>query len=116
MAVDRLRQAGELIKARRFQDARAILVTVDHPKAKEWIARLDAMEIEDPFPATPSRPMPVRAAPKRRLPRSVALLILLILLAVGTWAALNIAEQRRVNNIMFGTALKSYDQTVQAPK
>lgn len=38
-----LRKASDLIKAKRYAEARAILLTVDHPKAREWISRIDAM-------------------------------------------------------------------------
>jgi len=38
-----MQQASQLIKQKRYDEARRILKAVDHPKAKEWLARLDSI-------------------------------------------------------------------------
>lgn len=60
MASDReqLLAARDLIKARRFGEARALLKQVaDHPVAQEWLAKLDQVDPPMDFP------IPVQAAP-----------------------------------------------------
>lgn len=39
-------RARELIQEQRYAEARAILVNVDHPKAREWIAKIDEVAPE----------------------------------------------------------------------
>ncbi len=41
MAAEPMRQARELIKAKRYAEARAILITVDDPRAEQWLERID---------------------------------------------------------------------------
>jgi hypothetical protein len=36
-------KAREFIKAKRFHEARAILEKIDHPTAKQWLAKLDTI-------------------------------------------------------------------------
>lgn len=38
-----LDKARKLIQAKRYEDARALLLTVDHPTADKWLTRLNAM-------------------------------------------------------------------------
>lgn len=45
---DRLIQARDLIKDKRYAEARQLLKSINHPKAKEWLAKLDTI---DPPPA-----------------------------------------------------------------
>lgn len=54
MANERLAQARDLIKAKRYQEARQVLkVIADHPTARTWLAKLDEIAPEvpedDPF-------------------------------------------------------------------
>ncbi len=56
MSQEQFIQARELIKQKRFDDARAMLHTIDHPAAREWLAKLD-------------RIAPVQAPPRHRAPR-----------------------------------------------
>ncbi len=46
MVDDQLRIAADFIRAKRYEDARRLLRTIDHPKAREWLARLDAVEAQ----------------------------------------------------------------------
>ncbi|MBN1679559.1 MAG: hypothetical protein JW966_04655 [Anaerolineae bacterium] len=44
-AREKLLQARELIQQQRYAEAREILVTIDHPKAREWLSRIDDLAI-----------------------------------------------------------------------
>lgn len=64
-----MQRARDLIKARRYDEARAILVTVDHPVAHQWLDRLDQIAPADsgaPAPSSPFDAAPNRAAPVAR--------------------------------------------------
>jgi len=41
MPRERMLQAREHIKAKRYDEARAILKTIDHPTARKWLAKLN---------------------------------------------------------------------------
>ena len=43
MAREQFEAANALIKAKRYDEARKLLNTINHPKAKEWLARLDTI-------------------------------------------------------------------------
>ncbi len=43
---DDMQRAQDLIREKRYAEARMLLQTIDHPKAREWLARLD--EIDPP--------------------------------------------------------------------
>lgn len=43
MSKQKMLPARELIQQKKYDEARAILRTVDHPKAREWLAKLDAI-------------------------------------------------------------------------
>ena len=47
MSSEQLARANELIQQKRYSDARAILQTVDHPMATEWLHKLDSIEAQD---------------------------------------------------------------------
>lgn len=51
---DQMQQARELIEQGRFTEARALLQTINHPKAQEWIARIDQEAGDLDFPTTQS--------------------------------------------------------------
>jgi hypothetical protein len=48
MSKQKMLAARELIQEKRYAEARALLKTIDDPKAKEWLKKLD--EIDPPFP------------------------------------------------------------------
>jgi len=58
---DQMLQAPDLIKQKRYAEARAILQTIEHPKAKEWLIRLDQVAPEkpkrEPLTAAPVSPV-----------------------------------------------------------
>ncbi len=39
----RMMRAKKMIEAKRYEDARALLVTIDHPTADKWLAKLNSM-------------------------------------------------------------------------
>ncbi len=41
MATDKLQRAKDLIQVKRYDEARAVLKTVDHPTAQKWLQKLD---------------------------------------------------------------------------
>ncbi len=47
---EELDRARQLIVARRFAEARAVLRPLDHPKAREWLAKLDEVDPPVEFP------------------------------------------------------------------
>ena len=69
MSRETMEQARALIQAHQYDEARALLVTVDHPKAVEWIEKIDAIlaRQDDPFampsPALASAPVQVNVTP-----------------------------------------------------
>lgn len=52
---EKMLEAQQRIRERDFAGARRILRTVDHPKAQEWLARLDEVDPQDDSPSMPSR-------------------------------------------------------------
>jgi hypothetical protein len=44
---DKMFEARDLIQAKRYAQARALLVTIDHPKASEWLHKLDDVEARE---------------------------------------------------------------------
>jgi hypothetical protein len=52
MSKDTLERARDLIKQKRYSDARQILESVNHPTAIKWLAKLDEIELGDPFETT----------------------------------------------------------------
>jgi hypothetical protein len=59
MARERMIQARDLITAKRYKEARSLLNSIDHPTAREWIAKIDQLEMSqdlgDPFAAQITR-------------------------------------------------------------
>lgn len=59
---DQMEQARALIQQKRYPEARAILTTIDHPKAKEWLIKLARLEaVEDV--GLPKLSVPTRTTP-----------------------------------------------------
>jgi hypothetical protein len=44
MVEDQLRIAADYIRAHRYEEARRLLQTLDHPKAREWLYRIDQIQ------------------------------------------------------------------------
>lgn len=44
---DKMFEARDLIQAKQYAQARALLVTIDHPKAYEWLQKLDDVEARE---------------------------------------------------------------------
>ena len=45
---DKLQHAKELIKEKRYQEAKDILLGINHPTAKQWLSKIDSI-LDDPF-------------------------------------------------------------------
>ena len=85
MSREAMLEARELIKAKRYDEARFILHSIDHPTAQEWLAKLDQIApvsttpddnpfdnpFDSPFVSSPSSAdNPFAASPKRQPPPS----------------------------------------------
>lgn len=58
-----LSKARTLIEAKRYEDARALLITVDHPTAEKWLAKLNQIIASAQTPAVGSPPLqPIASA------------------------------------------------------
>ncbi len=68
MATEHLQRARQLIFENRIEEARAILVQLDHPTARQWLAKLD----EKAFQAEPS------LVTQKRQPNEASVLITLV--------------------------------------
>ncbi len=78
MSKQKMLQARDLIREKRFEEARAILQTVDHPTAEEWLRRLDKI---DP-PVQAEIPPPARVGRRSRRIYGFTLLAMIIVIAV----------------------------------
>lgn len=100
MSKAKFEAARELIQSKQYDAARAVLKTIDDPHAIDWLAKLDKLDPPKRYDDDPFGPVisPVKPA-KRRLPTWVALILLVILLAIGAAAwtyynsTVNAAEQ-----------------------
>lgn len=66
--------AKELIDEKKYDEARGILKTIDHPTAREWEAKLDkisprTIQVVEPAPIVQSRPYFEPAEPEVRMQR-----------------------------------------------
>lgn len=88
MSKAKFEAARELIQAKQYDAARAVLKTIDHPQASDWLTKLDKIapikpiDDDDPFGPVISSVKPK----KRRLPAWVAIILLVILLTIGVFA------------------------------
>ncbi len=55
MSREKMLEAKSLIEKRQYSQARQILETVDHPRAREWLGKLDEIELGNPFPVSSNR-------------------------------------------------------------
>jgi len=74
MPRERMLQAREHIKAKRYDEARSILKTIDHPKAKEWLAKVNKISP----PAKRKR----RIRPVIAIPLAIVVVIIVIVIAI----------------------------------
>jgi len=51
---EKVQQARQLITERRYDEARALLQTIDHPTAREWLAKLDQVAPQAPVWGAPT--------------------------------------------------------------
>lgn len=87
---DQMLKARELISQKRYDEARAILVKIDHPTARDWLAKLDARAAAGKATSTASKQKPpkaikAQAASSRRspLPLVIAGIVLLLITLAG---------------------------------
>ncbi|MFZ0547763.1 MAG: pre-peptidase C-terminal domain-containing protein [Candidatus Promineifilaceae bacterium] len=123
MSKEEMIQARELIKQKRYEEARVILRKTSHPKAAEWLAKLDEIDppvvdeqatLIEPFPYTAEfapTPSPSTAAPppkpketERVIPMPVVIgclgfLLLAVVCTIGT-----IYVGSKVANVFGGVA------------
>lgn len=57
MELEQLQRAKEHITAHEYQEARAILMGMEHPVALKWLHKLDELELGDPFAETVDIPV-----------------------------------------------------------
>lgn len=69
MSKSKFEAAKKLIEDGRYSQARALLETIDHPKAAEWLVRLERLARGGEFPETPA-PVPRQQPAQRRRPKS----------------------------------------------
>lgn len=78
MSKAKMQAAKELIEAKQYDEARSILKTIDHPTARFWLAKLDALS-----------PVKKKAQRRNRLPLLIFAILLLIVATVFTITSLN---------------------------
>src|SRR4051794_17202967 len=89
MSKAKFEAAKELIDEKRYDEARTILKTIDHPTAAKWLNKLDAIAPQDEVDK-PSKPITGKA---RKKPTRLQLFLLI---AFGLiFAVLIIAEVQR---------------------
>lgn len=67
MADQQRQQVQMLIRAGRYDEARAILQRMDHPKTAEWLHKLDALERKTQAEAPPQKPLRKLTPPPREV-------------------------------------------------
>src|SRR5262245_24815228 len=87
-AKDDLLRARDLIKAKHYDEARAILKTIDHPTAQDWLNKINQVAPDSggqlSMYAEPKEALPVVTVRKRRkLPVYGCVLTLLVVLVLG---------------------------------
>jgi type VI secretion system protein VasI len=102
MSKAKMAAARELIQEKRYDEARAILVTVDHPTAREWLARIDNLT-----PASKSS-----GVKPNRAPLLLILFVVAIVVLVG--ALLFFRDQTEGGRQLGRELAAAFTQTVQA--
>jgi hypothetical protein len=78
----------ELIQAKQYAEARAILKTIDHPTAREFLTKLDRI---NPEPLPPTKPKQIRGAKIKLALLGIGLLIIAI------FVISQLQDQARIN-------------------
>lgn len=100
---DDLKKAHALIRAKRYADARAILMTVDHPTADKWLERLNDLD----------RPPTVEAAPQSFTGKFVLTIVLLFVFVIpGVIASAVFAQEAREAQKRAGHQLPGADALI----
>jgi hypothetical protein len=73
MAQEQLETARDLIRQRQYEQARALLKTVDHPTAAKWLAKLDEIAPESPLPPAPKTTVRAAMTPRPQVDRGDSL-------------------------------------------
>lgn len=100
-----LARASELIKQKRYKEAKKILVLIDHPKADEWLNKINEIETDDPF----RQQAPIK--PNRGWGRAACgVFLILLLIAMIGWVILSVNQsgsnvQRTIDAIEFEMTL-----------
>ncbi|HML25039.1 MAG TPA: hypothetical protein PKD09_25520 [Aggregatilinea sp.] len=67
---EQMLRARELIQQKQYDEARLLLMTIDHDKAREWLAQLDRIQQKQPTPqpvvSQPVAPQPVNVTVKEK--------------------------------------------------
>ena len=92
MSKAKFEAARELIQAQQYDQARALLRTIDDPRAAEWLAKLDKLD-----------PPPVKR--KQRPLLALLLVVLAIVILIAGWAY--VRETVRPAGERLGTAVYS---------
>ncbi len=80
---EQMARASQLIKAKQYSEARKLLKTIDHPKAKEWLGKLDQI------------------APERKPRRWWVPALIVVLVAIGGLsAALYVSGQNAARGVV----------------
>ena len=80
---EQMLKARELIRQKKYHEARKLLVGIDHPTAKKWIDKIDEILLGDPLPEKRSKEKTEYGC----VVRSVVLLIFVLasLLLLASW-------------------------------
>jgi|GEM_PF-2140719 len=89
-----MQQAKALIQQKRYDDARAILITVDHPKADVWLQRLNSIAPQEQPSQQKSKSDTGRSNQAIKIALLVAGLVIIGLFAVFMVMDNQIVEQR----------------------
>lgn len=109
--------ARELVRERKYTEARAILRTIDHPQATAWLAKIDQI---DPPKVAPINPIePLKAKPVKRSKRKYlygCLFVALIgLAATGLWFRQYAQEINEQVKVTLTAMLFTVKATVSTP-
>jgi hypothetical protein len=94
MSNTELSAARDLIQQRRYAEARALLQTINHPTATQWLAKLD--QIDPPTRASVIAPLPARERNRSRVSGlSVFSTLVIVILALVI-----VYQHVRLNNVI----------------
>ena len=103
MAEKQLAHAKQLIQAKQYEEARALLITIDHPTADKWLDRLNKI------------PKAARASTteeKDYNTRAVALVVLYVMLFIPDFIAGNIWSREAKQDIAAGRPVRGADTLI----